>query len=415
MRVRARQRELELPETFQWVHETTPTLRARDDPAGDLGAAVDPRRSRPAADAAGVGCWALTIACSRWRSRSSRSGSARRVRRPAPAGYASATPRTSRRRPWRSCASGCGPASTRHGDRRGRRRRRWRSGRCARSATPRRSSPSPRFPRRAAAGSRAAITSALIAHALSRGVETVFLSAADDDVARVYERLGFRRAAHGLLRAVRERPALAGVLGAIVIVVLGDPRRPRRRRAGHRRAVAQRLRAADRSACSRGASAAAARRRERRLAAIAGVIFAVDLTLWHDAIDDVGAGLATVLGNLQVVDRAVRRARCCSASRSRGRSCSRCRRSCLGVLLVSGALEDGAYGANPARGALFGDRQRLRLRDVHPGPAPRADGPRPPGRALFDMSVVASVVALIAGPRARRRRPRCRPGRARAG
>ena len=27
---------------------------------------------------------------------------------------------------------------------------------------------------------------------------------------------------------------------------------------------------------------------------------------------------------------------------------------CLGVLLVSGALEQGAYGANPARGAVFG-------------------------------------------------------------
>jgi len=44
-------------------------------------------------------------------------------------------------------------------------------------------------------GFAAAITSALLQHALSRGIETLFLSAADDDVARVYERLGFRRAA----------------------------------------------------------------------------------------------------------------------------------------------------------------------------------------------------------------------------
>ena len=41
--------------------------------------------------------------------------------------------------------------------------------------------------------------------------------------------------------------------------------------------------------------------RHRRHAAIAGTFFAVDLILWHHAIDDVGAGLATVLGNLQVV------------------------------------------------------------------------------------------------------------------
>ena len=39
-----------------------------------------------------------------------------------------------------------------------------------------------------------AVTGALVEHALSIGVETVFLSApASEDVARVYERLGFRR------------------------------------------------------------------------------------------------------------------------------------------------------------------------------------------------------------------------------
>ena len=37
-----------------------------------------------------------------------------------------------------------------------------------------------------------------------------------------------------------------------------------------------------------------------RLAVIAGVFFAGDLVLWHHAIEAVGAGLATVLGNLQV-------------------------------------------------------------------------------------------------------------------
>ncbi|HVF07426.1 MAG TPA: GNAT family N-acetyltransferase [Actinomycetota bacterium] len=39
----------------------------------------------------------------------------------------------------------------------------------------------------------AAVTTALVADALERGVTTVFLSADDDDVARVYERIGFRR------------------------------------------------------------------------------------------------------------------------------------------------------------------------------------------------------------------------------
>jgi predicted GNAT family acetyltransferase len=41
----------------------------------------------------------------------------------------------------------------------------------------------------------AAVTGALVAHALASGLGLVFLSAASDDVARIYERLGFRRVA----------------------------------------------------------------------------------------------------------------------------------------------------------------------------------------------------------------------------
>ena len=41
--------------------------------------------------------------------------------------------------------------------------------------------------------------------------------------------------------------------------------------------------------------------RQRALAWVAGAFFAVDLVAWHKAIEEVGAGLATVLGNTQVV------------------------------------------------------------------------------------------------------------------
>ena len=41
--------------------------------------------------------------------------------------------------------------------------------------------------------------------------------------------------------------------------------------------------------------------RQRALAWLAGVLFALDLIAWHYGIEQVGAGLATVLGNLQVV------------------------------------------------------------------------------------------------------------------
>ena len=93
--------------------------------------------------------------------------------------------------------------------------------------------------------------------------------------------------------------------------------------------------------------------RERRLAIAAGVLFAVDIVVWHYAIRDVGAGLATVLGNLQVVivpfvalavlGERVPRAILYALPLV-----------CTGVLLVSGALESDAYGANPARGVLLG-------------------------------------------------------------
>ena len=44
--------------------------------------------------------------------------------------------------------------------------------------------------------------------------------------------------------------------------------------------------------------------RERRVAMGAGVFFAFDLILWHHSIEDVGAGLATVLANVQEIGRA---------------------------------------------------------------------------------------------------------------
>jgi len=44
-----------------------------------------------------------------------------------------------------------------------------------------------------------AVTAALVAEARARGVETIFLSAGDEDVARIYGRLGFRRVGTALI------------------------------------------------------------------------------------------------------------------------------------------------------------------------------------------------------------------------
>ncbi|WP_051323640.1 DMT family transporter [Candidatus Solirubrobacter pratensis] len=131
---------------------------------------------------------------------------------------------------------------------------------------------------------------------------------------------------------------------------------------------------------------------ERRLALPAGLFFAVDLIAWHHAIRDVGAGLATVLGNLQVVVVPFL-ALAVLGERVPRRILLALPLVCFGVVLVSGALESGAYGADPSRGVLYGIVtgltyaafllvQRQGSRDL-----------RRPAGPLFDMSLVATVAA----------------------
>ena len=93
--------------------------------------------------------------------------------------------------------------------------------------------------------------------------------------------------------------------------------------------------------------------RERRLAVPAGIFLAADLIFWHHAIADVGAGLATVLGNLQVVVVPFA-AWAILSERINRRLLAALPLAFGGIVLISGALETGAYGAHPARGVLFG-------------------------------------------------------------
>jgi drug/metabolite transporter (DMT)-like permease len=93
--------------------------------------------------------------------------------------------------------------------------------------------------------------------------------------------------------------------------------------------------------------------RERRVAVLAGVFFSFDLILWHRSIGDVGAGLATVLANVQVV--LVPLVAWAVLSERPGRQVLAALPVALvGVLLISGVFEHGAYGRDPARGAVYG-------------------------------------------------------------
>jgi drug/metabolite transporter (DMT)-like permease len=96
-----------------------------------------------------------------------------------------------------------------------------------------------------------------------------------------------------------------------------------------------------------------ASRRAIVLAWIAGAFFAVDLVLWHNGIEQVGAGLATVLGNTQVVMVGLL-AWAILGERPHRSSLTAIPIVGVGVLLISGVLESGAYGKNPGLGVLYG-------------------------------------------------------------
>jgi drug/metabolite transporter (DMT)-like permease len=94
-------------------------------------------------------------------------------------------------------------------------------------------------------------------------------------------------------------------------------------------------------------------RRATKLGWIAGAFFAADLILWHNGIEQVGAGLATVLGNTQVVMVGLL-AWALLGERPPRSSLAAIPIVAFGVLLISGVVEQGAYGSNPGLGVLYG-------------------------------------------------------------
>lgn len=137
--------------------------------------------------------------------------------------------------------------------------------------------------------------------------------------------------------------------------------------------------------------------RERRAALGAGVFFAVDLVLWHHAINYVGAGIATVLGNLQVVFVTVA-AWFLLGERPSARFAAALPVVLTGVVLITGVFEEGAYGADPIRGAIFGVGTSLAyafsLLLLRAGAGKSRRG----SSALLDMTMAAAVGSALLGP-----------------
>jgi drug/metabolite transporter (DMT)-like permease len=133
----------------------------------------------------------------------------------------------------------------------------------------------------------------------------------------------------------------------------------------------------------------------KRAAWLAGAFFAADLLLWHYAIEDVGAGLATVLGNTQVLLVGVLAWALFRERLPRG-SLLAIPVAMVGIVLISGVLEGGAYGDDPARGALLGVLTGLAYSGFLLALRKSTD-PRRIAGPLFEATLASTVFLVPAG------------------
>ena len=136
--------------------------------------------------------------------------------------------------------------------------------------------------------------------------------------------------------------------------------------------------------------------RHWRYAGVAGAFFAADLILWHYAIGDVGAGLATTLANLQVVLVAL------AAWALLGERPARNVALAVplvfgGAVLISGVIGEGAYGDDPALGALYGVLTAVAYTGFILVLREAGRDLRRPAGPLFEATLVATGVAIVAG------------------
>lgn len=137
-------------------------------------------------------------------------------------------------------------------------------------------------------------------------------------------------------------------------------------------------------------------------AAVSGVFLAVDLALWHQSIADIGAGLATVLVNAQVLFVGAA-AWVLHRERPSRLALVMIPIVLAGVVLISGLGRPDAYGSKPAAGVVFAVLAavcyagfilifRASNRELVPPPGPVLD-------ATIGMTLGALVLAAPFDPR----------------
>ncbi len=137
--------------------------------------------------------------------------------------------------------------------------------------------------------------------------------------------------------------------------------------------------------------------RARSIAVASGVFLAIDLTLWHASIGEIGAGLATVLVNMQVVFVAVA-AWILFKEKPERTTLALLPAVLLGVFLISGAAGADAYGENPMLGttqalfaAFFYAGFVLLLRESGRGHSAPSSG------LVFDATIGTAIAAFVIG------------------
>jgi drug/metabolite transporter (DMT)-like permease len=137
--------------------------------------------------------------------------------------------------------------------------------------------------------------------------------------------------------------------------------------------------------------------RSRLIAVGAGVFLAFDLTFWHASIGEIGAGLATVVVNMQVVFVALF-AWALFKEKPGRRAVALLPVILLGIVLISGVGGTDAYGDNPGLGtaqsllsAMFYALFVLLLRESGRGHVTPPTGP------LLDSTIGTAVAALFIG------------------
>lgn len=135
---------------------------------------------------------------------------------------------------------------------------------------------------------------------------------------------------------------------------------------------------------------------QRRVAFAAGVAFAADLVAFHVAIAAIGAGMATVLDNLQVVVVGLV-AWVVLGERPARSTVLAVPLVLVGAILIAGVVGEDAYGNDPATGAVAGllagvayAGYILLLRAGNVGRRHRA-------ATLLDVTVAAALASAVAG------------------